>query len=161
MTSLKNLTMAWRLPDNCLMTACQLTDDCLMTARRLPDNCLTNMTVTTVLSDNHCMKRQPLYDDHCVVTTTVWRPVCTIVSCPEKDYFTLDYKNMTFCVNGRQDKTDNNKMMVLWGCAADAQPKNTNNHFCNLIAFSLLTTNKDALSDKKNRTQFWIKFWVC
>ena len=31
----------------------------------------------------------------------------------------------------------------------DAQPKNTNNHCCNLIAFSLLTRNKDALSDKK------------
>ena len=35
------LTTAWRLPDNCLTTAWQLPDNWLTTACQLPDDCLT------------------------------------------------------------------------------------------------------------------------
>ena len=110
------------------MAAWQLTYNGLMTAWWLFDKCL-----TTARPDNHL------------------RHYCE--SSPRERL--LDYRNMRFWVNDRQDKTrqqDDIKIRVfgvLWGCSDDVQPKKTNIHCCNLIAFSLVTTNKDALSDKK------------
>ena len=82
------------------------------------DLCVMDNQCLTTAVDNHCVPTTALWVHHCVTTTV--GPQCTMLDAQRKS-FALNYRNMTLKKNGRQD---DKKMMGLWGCAADAQPKN-------------------------------------